>query len=659
MSRSQTVRKPARPRSSSAGERRSSKPSRSTSKSATQEPATPGSTYERSVSFRQLVPSSLNYRTSFDRGRLDELKSEILLHGLIHNLLTRPLSEDRFEVLVGGRRTRALSELVDEGKWDPDAETIPVQVRTDLDDASALVIAIAENEKREDVHFLETADGIHHAVKLLTNGKGPNRTNRAIPRLAEKMAVTPRWVQILYGLATRLHPEVKDFIRSRNLSLDVAKAFAIVPADRQLERLPEISSRSKIDKSLVREILLRGLPAAETALFDPKDYKGEITQVEAFLDDPDQPPPFEEGTFDERFLNAGEFARLQWQALEEKRLGLEQTYAFAELIEGRRLPPGFEEQYGVRDDETGIILLVDPKDWFIHEIEVKRAPSHPETPSEIPAAALDPEGKDDSEDGPLPQLALAKPEPDCPPTHPVLRRDHVYKAHRLKTETLQRRVAASPVHAMRLVVASLITSHTPSRIAPADLRIADDWILSPALEETYRSLLQTFSGLFSPSADPEPGSFSPVDVYVPSWDEETPAKVLAILAGLSDDEIERLFAFLIAIRTGSFCDLNPKFGDSPAVLQLASMLGLECAETLLDDDYLSGYSKSHLSAVAQACGLPATISKKTMAEIRAALLAAPGLASYAPPELRFASTPEIQEALRKLATEPTPTPSED
>jgi len=53
------------------------------------------------------VASPLNSRTSFDtESRFDELKSEILLHGLIHNLLTRPLSDECFEVLVGGRRTR-------------------------------------------------------------------------------------------------------------------------------------------------------------------------------------------------------------------------------------------------------------------------------------------------------------------------------------------------------------------------------------------------------------------------------------------------------------------------------------------------------------------------------------------------------------------------
>lgn len=647
MPKNQQLRKPSQPTSRSKRERRSGThttvpdPNLSTPK-----------VHDTRVSYRQLVPWDLNYRTTFDRDKLEELKQQILQHGLTHNLVGRPVEDGRYEIIVGGRRTMALGELVAEGKWDPDAEAIPLQVRSDVNNADALVLAMGENRQREDVHFLEEAEGIRQAIGFLTEGKGPTRKNRAFIRLAEKMGVTPRWVQILHGLAIRLHADVKALIRERNLPLDVAKAFAIVPPEIQARHLPEITSWHRIDKVLVRDSLLRGFPRSHDALFDPQEYKGDISQVELYTTEPGHEAPFDGGTVPELFLDLDQFAKLQRAALEKKRAELATQYAFAELIEGTRLPPEYEEQYGVPDSETGILLLVDPTDWFVHEVEVKKA-----TPASQPDPVMPGEpdltGADDDTDLDVPGTppsSPVSPVPDSTTSAPPLKKDHLYRVHRTKTMALQTRIASSPVHAMRLVISALLTPSSLTRIAQSDLRVREDWVLAPDLAEDLQLLLEMFGDLLSGSRLEDPSSFCPNDLYIPSWSEDTSSQVLARLADLPDSKVERLFSFLTAVRTGSFCDLNPKFGDSPAVLTLAQMLGLERAGTDLDEEFLAGYTKPHLVAVARACGIEDPgIEKRTMPEIRSMLLSNPGLEAFAPPELCFASTSSIQEALRGVA----------
>lgn len=111
-----------------------------------------GSGDSRRVPLASIVPSPLQPRRVFSDDELAELTSSIRENGLLQPLVVRPSpgSPDRFEIVVGERRFRAVSRL----GWDD----VPVIVR-EATDETLLVLALVENLQREALNPLEEAEG--------------------------------------------------------------------------------------------------------------------------------------------------------------------------------------------------------------------------------------------------------------------------------------------------------------------------------------------------------------------------------------------------------------------------------------------------------------------------------------------------------------------
>ncbi len=109
----------------------------------------------------QLVPIEFidrnpnNPRRQFDEADLDDLSRSINQHGIVQPVVVRPLKEGRFEIIAGERRWRAAQRagLIE----------IPVLVR-DVDDRTALEIAIVENVQRSDLNPLDEAMGYEQLI---------------------------------------------------------------------------------------------------------------------------------------------------------------------------------------------------------------------------------------------------------------------------------------------------------------------------------------------------------------------------------------------------------------------------------------------------------------------------------------------------------------
>lgn len=91
-------------------------------------------------------------RKDFQPEELEELASSIRENGLLQPLMVRPApgGRDRFELVAGERRFRAVSDL----GW----SEVPAIIR-DVDDQTLLVLALVENLQREALGPLEEAEG--------------------------------------------------------------------------------------------------------------------------------------------------------------------------------------------------------------------------------------------------------------------------------------------------------------------------------------------------------------------------------------------------------------------------------------------------------------------------------------------------------------------
>ena len=96
----------------------------------------------------RIEPNPENPRLAFDEDTIAELAASIREHGVLQPILVRPLPENRYQLIAGERRWRASKEA--------GLATIPALVE-DIDDETALEIAIIENLQREDLSPLDEA----------------------------------------------------------------------------------------------------------------------------------------------------------------------------------------------------------------------------------------------------------------------------------------------------------------------------------------------------------------------------------------------------------------------------------------------------------------------------------------------------------------------
>ena len=110
---------------------------------------------DRLVPIEHVSRNPNNPRRAFDKSELEELASSIRKHGIVQPVVVRTMAADHFEIIAGERRWRAaqLAGLVD----------IPVLVR-DVDDRTALEIAIVENVQRSDLNPLDEALGYEQLI---------------------------------------------------------------------------------------------------------------------------------------------------------------------------------------------------------------------------------------------------------------------------------------------------------------------------------------------------------------------------------------------------------------------------------------------------------------------------------------------------------------
>ena len=102
------------------------------------------------VPIGQIFPNPYQPRKSFDEAALEELSASIAQYGVLQPLLVSPTEDGRYLLIAGERRLRAsrMAKLTE----------VPVII-SDYTTQQIAEIALIENLQREDLHFLEEAEG--------------------------------------------------------------------------------------------------------------------------------------------------------------------------------------------------------------------------------------------------------------------------------------------------------------------------------------------------------------------------------------------------------------------------------------------------------------------------------------------------------------------
>jgi ParB family chromosome partitioning protein len=197
---------------------------------------------------KMIVPNPVQPRRVFTEEELSDLAGSIRENGLLQPLVVRPApgSSDRFELIAGERRLRAVTGL----GW----EKVPVVVR-DASDDTLLVLALVENLQRSALNPMEEAEAYATAV-------GKDRSTVA------------NLVRLL-----KLPPSVRKLVESGSLSMGHARALLSVT---EPMRAAELARTAAKEGWSVREVERRAKSLG--ALARPSKTKAVDPTLQALQD---------------------------------------------------------------------------------------------------------------------------------------------------------------------------------------------------------------------------------------------------------------------------------------------------------------------------------------------------------------------------------------
>lgn len=187
--------------------------------------------------------SQLNIRKDLESGQedatLDGLAQSIREHGLLSPVTVRDGGDGQYELIAGQRRYLACCQL----GWD----TIPANVRNDLDDHSATAVSLIENVQRAETLPLDKAK----AYRLLLDQYRGNEG-----RVAQETGVTIPTIRRYVSLLD-LAPEVQDELSTGSGPAGVGTMSALsrhVPQEDQATVLNQIDGfNQKTQLRILRE----------------------------------------------------------------------------------------------------------------------------------------------------------------------------------------------------------------------------------------------------------------------------------------------------------------------------------------------------------------------------------------------------------------------
>ncbi len=109
----------------------------------------------KNIPISSIKPNPYQPRRDFNKKSLEELSQSIKSFGVLQPISVRKLQNENYELIAGERRLRA-SEIAQ-------LNEIPAIVFEYKDNESAM-IALIENLQREDLNFIEEAEGFNNLI---------------------------------------------------------------------------------------------------------------------------------------------------------------------------------------------------------------------------------------------------------------------------------------------------------------------------------------------------------------------------------------------------------------------------------------------------------------------------------------------------------------
>lgn len=191
------------------------------------------------INSADIMPNPFQPRKIFNNDSLQELSASIREYGVIQPLIVRNVANG-FELVAGERRLRA-SKLAG-------LEQVPVIVK-EFTDKEVAELAMIENLQREDLHFLEEAEGFQQLITSFSFTQ-----EELAKRMGKKQSTIANKLRLL-----KLSPEVRGILAAEKLTERHARSLLKIDDTRlQMEVLELIREKGlnvRETEELIEEFL--------------------------------------------------------------------------------------------------------------------------------------------------------------------------------------------------------------------------------------------------------------------------------------------------------------------------------------------------------------------------------------------------------------------
>lgn len=173
-----------------------------------------------------IVPNRFQPRTVFAEDKIEELSRTIHTHGIIQPIVVREYEAERYEIIAGERRWRAMKKL----GW----ETVPAIVKN-MNDTETASVALIENLQREELSPIEEAVAYGKLLEL------HNLTQEALAqRLGKGQSTIANKLRLL-----KLPQEIQDALLAKDISERHARSLIpLKDPTKQIQLLNEILEKN-------------------------------------------------------------------------------------------------------------------------------------------------------------------------------------------------------------------------------------------------------------------------------------------------------------------------------------------------------------------------------------------------------------------------------
>ncbi|AEE92731.1 Nucleoid occlusion protein [Tepidanaerobacter acetatoxydans Re1] len=177
------------------------------------------------IPLEEIQPNIYQPRKDFNDESLDELTNSIKSYGVLQPIVVRRNSRGGYEIIAGERRWRACKKA--------GLKEIPAIIK-DAKDADTAILALMENIQREDLNFLEEAEGYRQLIQEcgVTQEQLAMKLGKSQSTIANKMRIL------------KLSPEIINIISQEKLTERHARSLLKLPdKELQMQVLNQVVSR--------------------------------------------------------------------------------------------------------------------------------------------------------------------------------------------------------------------------------------------------------------------------------------------------------------------------------------------------------------------------------------------------------------------------------